>query len=311
MKRFLKTWMLPISMTIGVLLYVFYRQCELLHPYGAELRAVITTTQPWLIFLMLYSSFCKVQLSCLRLRRHFLLPLLIQCVCFLVSAFVAYHVQGDWAIVIESFMICMICPTATAAVVVTGKLGGDTLDVTAYTILINIVVALLIPAVVPILHPHPGQTFCTTFAQLILHIFPMLICPLFAAALTRNYLPRLHRLVTSIPDFAFYLWAISLSMCLTMTARSLYHNHVSTFLLIGMAAATALSCILQFWAGRCIGARAGRPISGGQSLGQKNTAFAIWMAYTFLDPVTSVAGGFYSLWHNIFNSWQLARHKAS
>ena len=96
MKRFLKTWMLPISMTIGVLLYVFYRQCELLHPYGAELRAVITTTQPWLIFMMLYSSFCKVQLSCLRLRRHFILPLLIQCVCFLVSAFVAYHVQGDW-----------------------------------------------------------------------------------------------------------------------------------------------------------------------------------------------------------------------
>ena len=76
-----------------------------------------------------------------------------------------------------------------------------------------------------------------------------------------------------------------------------------------MAAATALSCILQFWAGRCIGAKVGRPISGGQSLGQKNTAFAIWMAYTFLDPVTSVAGGFYSLWHNIYNSWQLARHQ--
>ena len=133
----------------------------------------------------------------------------------------------------------------------------------------------------------------------------MLICPLFAAALTRSYLPRLHRLVTNIPDFAFYLWAISLSMCLTMTARSLYHNHVSTFLLIGMAAATALSCILQFWAGRCIGARVGRPISGGQSLGQKNTAFAIWIAATYLAPLSTVGPGCYILWQNIINSIEL------
>ena len=81
-------------MTIGVLLYVFYRQCELLHPYGAELRAVITTTQPWLIFLMLYSSFCKVQLSCLRLRRHFLLPLLIS-VC-------AFSFRHSWPITFKA-----------------------------------------------------------------------------------------------------------------------------------------------------------------------------------------------------------------
>lgn len=40
-------------------------------------------------------------------------------------------------------------------------------------------------------------------------------------------------------------------------------------------------------------------------MGQKNTVFAIWMGLMFLDPVTSVTGGFYSIWHNIVNSWQL------
>ena len=33
----------------------------------------------------------------------------------------------------------------------------------------------------------------------------------------------------------------------------------------------------------------------------------IWMAYTFLTPITAIAGGFYSVWHNIFNSYQLYR----
>ena len=50
-------------------------------------------------------------------------------------------------------------------------------------------------------------------------------------------------------------------------------------------------------------------LTAGQALGQKNTVFAIWMGYTFMDPVTSVAGGFYSIWHNCFNTWQLYRRR--
>ena len=33
------------------------------------------------------------------------------------------------------------------------------------------------------------------------------------------------------------------------------------------------------------------------------------MAYTFLTPITAIAGGFYSVWHNIFNSYQLYRKR--
>ena len=66
---------------------------------------------------------------------------------------------------------------------------------------------------------------------------------------------------------------------------------------------------MQFWAGKKIGAAYGCKISAGQALGQKNTVFGIWMGYTFLDPVVSVSGGFYSLWHNCFNSWQLYRRR--
>lgn len=307
MKRFFKAWMLPISMTVGVMLYVLYRETPFLYPYGQSLRSIITTIQPCLIFMMLYSSFCKVRLHALRPRHYHIYPLLIQTGAFLLSALGVYLLKDGSALVVESFMICMICPTATAAVVVTCKLGGDSESVTSYTILINLLVALLVPAVVPLLHPLPGQTFLHTFHQITANVFPILICPLIAAALTKRYFPRLLRLVLNIPDLAFYLWAISLSMCLTMTARSLYHSNVNGSILVGIALASLCACVIQFWAGRKIGQHWQRPISGAQSLGQKNTAFAIWMAYTFLDPITSVAGGFYSIWHNVYNSWQLAR----
>ena len=48
-----------------------------------------------------------------------------------------------------------------------------------------------------------------------------------------------------------------------------------------------------------------RKITSGQSLGQKNTVFAIWLGYTFMTPETAIVGGLYSIWHNIYNSWQL------
>lgn len=61
----------------------------------------------------------------------------------------------------------------------------------------------------------------------------------------------------------------------------------------------------QFAIGRTLGKKYDEPLSAGQAAGQKNTIFAIWMSYTFLTPVTSLAGGFYSVWHNIYNSYQL------
>ena len=87
-----------------------------------------------------------------------------------------------------------------------------------------------------------------------------------------------------------------------------------------------MCCAIQFASGRFIGgryrprrvpadvkedvlerARQTRKVTAGQSLGQKNTVFAIWLSYTFMTPETAIIGGLYSIWHNIYNSWQLYR----
>ena len=72
-----------------------------------------------------------------------------------------------------------------------------------------------------------------------------------------------------------------------------------------IAFAGLVACCIQFYLGKRIGGYYGERISGGQALGQKNTVLAIWMAYTYLNPLASVGPGSYVLWQNIINSWQL------
>ena len=48
-------------------------------------------------------------------------------------------------------------------------------------------------------------------------------------------------------------------------------------------------------------------MAGGQLLGQKNSAMGIWIANTYLLPLASVFPALYSIWQNLFNSWQMWR----
>ncbi|MGN0201912.1 MAG: transporter [Candidatus Cryptobacteroides sp.] len=314
---FIKEWMLVIGMVAGVLLYAFYHEVPALHHFGPAALAAVKVVQPVLIFIMLFLSFCRIAPKDLRLhRRHFLL-LLIQGLSFVLLAlpvaWASSHTGplasfvSSLRIPLEAAMLCLICPTATACAVVVRKLGGDMAQAVTYTILVNIMVALLVPAVIPFLYREGEITFLAAFLRILAKVFPLLILPCLAAWLLRYLLPKLHAFLTGLTDLAFYIWAVSLTLAIMMSTRAIYHFQGSLWLLAGIALASLLSCIFQFRLGRSIGRKYGKveEITLGQSLGQKNTVFAIWMGYTFMEPIVSVAGGFYSIWHNLYNSWQL------
>ena len=216
------------------------------------------------------------------------------------------HVTGR--VIIEAGMLCMICPTATAAAVVTQKLGGDAADVTSYTLLINLLVAILIPAFLPVIYPTHCQSFELSFCLILGKVFPVLICPLFLAQFVRLFCRKTHSFLCSFRNLAFYLWAVSLSIAIAVTTRSFVHTDHPLSELLGIAVVSFCCCLLQFALGRYIGKRKGYAVSTTQALGQKNTVFAIWLGYTFFNPVTSLAGGFYSIWHNLYNTWQMQRY---
>lgn len=303
---FLKNWTLPISMLTGIVSYFAYVNIPLFDSTHTLAMQCISTIQPLLIFAMLFLTFCKVKPSDLKLAPWQIWLLLLQTGCFTLCAYLVYVLPPThWNVVIEGGMLCMICPTATAAVVVTSKLGGNTGTLTCYTILINLATAILVPALVPMIHPQPDATFFQNFMMIVSKVFPLLFCPFLTAMLLRWISPRITEWFTQARDLAFYLWAVALALAIAVTVRSIMHSDCPAIYQVGIAGSSLIACVIQFGVGRYVGKHYGEPISAAQSAGQKNTVFAIWMGYTFLDPVTSLAGGFYSVWHNIYNSYQL------
>lgn len=298
-------------MTAGAIAYFVCANTPFLVHHREFILDFVGVAQPSLIFLMLFLTFCKVNPRELRLHRWHLWLLLLQIVSFCLLALVLIVCPTlSCRVIIEGAMLCLICPTATAAAVITSKLQGDAVGLTTYTILINIVVAVIVPLLVPLVNPHPTLTFFPAFLRIIGKVFPMLICPFILAVVVRYATPRLHRYIMSLSGLAFYIWCFTLPMAIAVTVRSIVHSTVSVGYEIGIATVSLLCCVVQFYVGKKVGHRYGCPVAAGQSLGQKNTIFAIWMGYTFLTPVSSIAGGFYSLWHNAYNSWQLYRHQS-
>lgn len=312
-KKFMKDWALIVSMIIGASSYLAYHYIPALHPAGPLLGGIVTALQPVLLFCMLFLSFCRIEPHQMRPHRWMIWLLLIQGGLFVLLALLLAFVPGlPFRYGFEAAMLCMICPTATACAVVTGKLGGNMAGVVTYTILINMVAAVLVPLMVPLVHPVEGISFYSAFLKILAKVFPLLIMPCLLAWVVRYMFPRFHAKLASFTELPFYLWAVALSLAILMSTRTIVHNTAGAGVLVQICVASLLSCAFQFRAGRAVGAKSRCRISAGQALGQKNTVFAIWVGYTFFTPVVSVAGGFYSIWHNCYNSWQLyLRRKAS
>jgi len=309
LKRLFKDWALIWAMLMGVAGYFIF---EALHP-SPEMHALARDTaavlQPLLIFAMLFLTFCKFDPRHVKLRRWHLWLLLTQCGLFSAISLVLMALPHScMRISLEGAMICLICPTATAAAVVTRRLGGDMAGITTYTILINMAVAVVVPALLPFVHPNPEITSLKASMMILGKVCPLLIMPLVLAWIIRFTMPRLLDVLIQAQEAPFYLWLVALALAIAVTVRSIVHTDVDISTQLWLVAISLACCIFQFWAGRKIGSGYDETVTAGQALGQKNTVFAIWMGYTFFTPIASIAGGFYSIWHNVANSYQLYKH---
>ena len=307
MLNFLKNWTLPIAMLAGALGYFVFANFTFLEPTKPFVNTFIAYITPFLIFAQLLLTFCKVDWRELMPSPWHGWLLLFQVVSAsaLAALLIFIPMDGSYREVFEAAMVCLICPTATAAAVITGKLGGSASSLTTYTLLSNILAAIAVPLIFPLVEPHADITFFTAFLKILGKVFPLLLFPFFLALFFRYVLPKVHHFLLGFHDLAFYLWGMALAIVTGQTVKSLMTSDVSGSVQILIASAGFITCALQFYLGKRIGTIYKDRISAGQALGQKNTVLAIWMAYTYLDPVSSVGPGSYVLWQNIFNSWQL------
>lgn len=311
-RQFLRDWSLPIAMVAGVVMYLLYVNIPLFDGTHAFAVQAVAFVQPMLIFAMLFVTFCKIRYNELKPRRWHFILLAFQLGLFAaISLSIAFFrgIPQELQVLLEAAMLCLLCPTATAAAVITAKLGGSAASLITYTMLINLSVALFAPLLLTLCHPVEGVSFLSSFLLIMCKVFPLLLFPLLCAELLRKYLPAVHNFfVVNGRNFPFYLWLVALALAIAMTARAIANSNISLLVMAGIAVVSLICCLVQFAVGRWVASRYGERITGGQALGQKNTVFAIWLAYTFLTPVTAIAGGFYSLWHNIVNTRQLYRH---
>lgn len=51
--------------------------------------------------------------------------------------------------------------------------------------------------------------------------------------------------------------------------------------------------------------RYGNRVADGQALGQKNAVLVIWMAQSYLNPLSSIVPSLYVIWQNLYNGFQM------
>ncbi len=323
--RFIKDWTLPVSMSIGTVVYLIFGFTPQLDEAARFFAPICDAIMPLFMFMVLFITFCKVDFRQLRpVAWHFWTGLFqVIFIGVLMGLILSFHMTGDSLILMEAVLMCVISPCATAAAVVTQKLGGSLEQTTTYIFISNFITALLVPVCFPLIPPYNPLvdggiiggndiSFWTAFVKILHEVFIVLIVPMLLAYIVKHYMHQLHQKIISIRDLSYYLWACLLMIVTGTTVKNIVHADTTVTLLMVIALLGLVMCIVQFAVGRFIGHYFNHTQESGQALGQKNTTIAIWMASTYLNPLSSVGPGCYILWQNIVNSaeiWQKQREQ--
>ena len=289
-RQSIKPWMLPIAMLGGILFHDFIDKIQFLSPY--------------LIFVMLLISYCRVRPKEFKVTSLSWGLLSVQIGAAIASYLLLAPVNIDLA---QGTMICFLCPTATAAPVITGMLGGSVPRLATFSIISNVSVAILAPMLFSIIGSHGTEmSFIDGFLIIASKVGPLIIAPLALAFLLLATAPKVHHAIATRQSLSFYIWAVTLFIVVGRAVSFVLAEPADRIPeMIGLGVLSLAACLIQFAAGRIIGRACGDKIAGAQGLGQKNTVLAIWMALTYLNPISSVAPAAYIAWQNTINSLQL------
>ena len=293
-----RSLILPIAIVFGLL---FHHWCSIL--------AVIV---PYLIFTILLLNFTAVNIKQLKLMKMTgmnISLLLFQIIVSLGAYFLVKATVAD-EIVAQGALIAIICPVAASSVVISCILGANRETVTAHVILGNLMVAIVAPIFFSFIGVQQDMPFFESFLLILKRVSPIIAMPFFIAFALQLWLPAANDLISRIKGWSLYIWALALAITLGQTINFIFlHGAENTESIIILGIISIAICAIQFGIGKLIGRKYGDTVAGGQMLGQKNTALGIWMANIYLNPLASVSIALYSIWQNLFNSWQMYMHE--
>lgn len=293
MHRF-RSYVLPIAILLGLL---FHRWC-----------GILSFLSPYLIFAILFLNFAAVDIRKLRITKLSIWLLLFQAVVSIGCYYLIFNVFHN-DLVAQGLLMGVLCPVASSVVVISCLLGADRETVTEYTILCNLMVSIVAPFYFTFIGVHQDLSFWTSFLLILRKIGPTIALPFFVALFLQLCWKKGNGFFARYKDSTFYMWAFLLFLTLGQTIDYIFiHGKGNGLNILWLGVASVVVCTVNFAFGKWIGRKHGDTMAGGQMLGQKNTAMGIWMANTYLNPLASVFLAFYSVWQNLFNSWQIWRH---
>ena len=295
MKRY-RSLVLPIAILAGLLLH-------------SQLTALRNVT-PYLIFTILLLNYTAVDMKKMKVTGLDLWLLLFQIVVSIGGYGLAKLLGAD-DIVAQGILGGVLCPVAASVVVMATMLGANRETVTTYTIVGNLMVAIVAPIYFSFIGTQQDMPFLQSAWLIFRRVAPTIALPFFLAWALQRLAPTVNAALSRYKGLTFYLWALALTITLGQTIDFMFlsgKEHLDSILLLG--GASIFFCIVQFAVGKWLGGKYGDRMAGGQLLGQKNSAMGIWMANIYLVPLASVFPALYSIWQNLFNSWQLWRKDA-
>ena len=289
----LRSYVLPFAIVVGL---VFHRQL-------VSVREIT----PYLIFTILLLNNVAVDMKKLKVTMLDVWIMVFQIVVSLGSYFL-FKAFGASELVAQGVLVGVLCPVAASSVVIATMLGANRETVTTYTIVGNLMVAIVAPIYFSFIGTLQDLPFLDSVWLIFRRIAPTIALPFFAALFLQRFLPGVNDFLCRYKGLSFYLWAAALTITLGQTIDFMFleGQHEKASILI-MGIASVVYCVIQFAVGKWLGSRYGDRIAGGQILAQKNSAMGIWIANTYLLPLASVFPALYSIWQNLFNSWQLWR----
>jgi BASS family bile acid:Na+ symporter len=290
----IRPYVLPIAIVLGLL---FHSWC-----------GVLKVAVPYLIFSILLLNFAAVDVKKMSFSKMYLWLMLYQIgvsigMYYLLKAFNASEILA------QGVMLGVLCPVAASVVVISCMLGANRETVTSYTIIGNLMVAIVAPIYFSFIGNHQEIPFWTSFWMILGKIGTIIALPFFVALTTQVVMPKVHDLLCKIKGVSFYLWSVALTITLGQTIDFMFMEGKENLpAIIWLGVFSIAFCVVQFALGKYIGHKYGDIIAGGQLLGQRNSAMGIWMANTYLNPLAAIFPALYSVWQNLFNSIQLWYH---
>ncbi|MFA6336128.1 MAG: transporter [Bacteroidales bacterium] len=288
-----KSTVMPISLITGII-------CGYFIPDFINTADIAI---PYLIGVMLLITYSNISFEDLKLKKLPVIMLAIQ----IIGSFLLYIAIRDWnTLFAEQAFICLLCPVATSATVITAMLGGSVASLVSYTILCYISTALVGPFILTFVGGTHGISFFISSLMIAKQILPLILLPFIIVVILRKLAPKVNSILQRNQSTSLYLWSITLVLVIGKAATFAFSQPGNMLMTeIGLAVISLIMCLAQFGIGHLLGVRYKEAIVGTQGLGQKNTAIGMWMAFTYLNPLISIGLATYSIWQNIINSTQI------